>query len=344
MKAAYSKLKKSPLIKKKKVTTKKLKSKTTKALKVIALCLFSLAVLGSFTLYKYFNENYAWAFDESSFNNQSGVVPSFLLITKDSPVSISRIYFVIADKNANKLLIHNIDPQIKIDMPGRFGEETLSNIIRISELENKEYTEMLSLAVLKLFKFNVTNYLVVDSPYQNNVDRLLIEGMPSAFYNPVELTGIKTNIKTDFKLKELYDLSKFANSLPEDRKLIENITPTTKVEEDYSELNFDSALNNEKLSIAVVNSTGKEGFATLIADIVQNLGGRIVGITNTDKPYEASFIITDTASSESVKLISDIFKIKGIKAKSEVSNLNISEIDRSEVIIVLGFDTVSWLY
>jgi hypothetical protein len=347
MKPAYSKLKKSVVSKKKKIITRKVKTKLSKALKMALVVVFSIIVLGAFSLYKYFEENYAWAFEGSSFKKENSTY-SYVLISLDNKDSaspqISRIYFIIADKNANKLLIHNISPQLKVDMPGRFGEETLANIARLSSLDNKDYVENISLAILKIFKFHVNNYVVIDAKAEKYADSILVEGMPSAFYNPVDLRNIKSDFRTDYKLKELYELSKFADSLPEDRKVIEQVSGNEKISEDYSELNFDSVMNNEKITISVVNSTGREGFATLVADVIQNQGGRIVGITSTDKEYQNSFIITDDPNSAAVKLIADIFRITDIKTKEQVSNLNISEIDRSEVVIVLGFDTASWLY
>jgi len=332
----------------KKPTTRKSYKKLSKLFAVITIALLTALIFGGYVLFKYFEENYAWAIEESTFAAKLNSNTSFVYLTVDdiSAVKplISRIYFVIADKNANKLIIHNINPELKLDLPGRFGEESLSNIPLLSSLDNKDYVQTLSSAILKLFRYSVSSYVLVNKDFEINADKLIIGGDSYQFYNPATLAGINQNIRTGYSLKDLYILSQLADLLPDDRKTLEYVGSPSDIDVDYTDLNFESILNIEKPSIAVINATGIEGFATFAAEVLENHGARIVGITSVDKVYDTSLLIAADLKLNSVALISGIFDIKSVSSKEEAADLGLSEVDRADIVVVLGFDTAERLY
>ena len=78
--------------------------------------------------------------------------------------------------------------------------------------------------------------------------------------------------------------------------------------------------------------------------MVSNIGGRVVAVDNTDKFYDQSVIITDDINSKTAAFLSRVFNISTIITKEESHSFIETEIDRSDVSVIFGFDTSGDLY
>ena len=73
------------------------------------------------------------------------------------------------------------------------------------------------------------------------------------------------------------------------------------------------------------------------------MGGRVVALGNADRTYSTSIIVADDPDSETCKLLSRVFNIKNVVAKSE-NSIQEHEVDRSDIVVIMGFDTTEELY
>ena len=103
-------------------------------------------------------------------------------------------------------------------------------------------------------------------------------------------------------------------------------------------LRFDLVLSKEKKSIAVLNGTDQSGVASFGTRVIRNFGGRVVATGNTNESYEESILIVDDPTSESTRIISEIFGIKNIILYSDIRGFSESEINRSDMTIIFGLD------
>jgi hypothetical protein len=141
----------------------------------------------------------------------------------------------------------------------------------------------------------------------------------------------------------MFDIYRFSGSLPGDRVIEKEITPTylentASLDEELKDLTFDSLLSEEQKSIAVLNASDVPGVAAFGSRLVENYGGRVVAIGNATEAYDISTIVTDDTTSESTRIISNLFAIDNIVLKSESKDYPDAEISRSNVTVILGLD------
>jgi hypothetical protein len=153
----------------------------------------------------------------------------------------------------------------------------------------------------------------------------------------------KNFVKTNLSLREIFDIYLFTRSLPSDRVFDKEIgvtylENTATLDEELKDLTFDSLLSEEQKSVAILNGSDSPGVAAFGARLVENYGGRVVAIGNAAHAYEKSMIITDDTTSESTRIISNLFAIKEIVLKSEMREFSETEISRSDITIILGLD------
>ena len=110
------------------------------------------------------------------------------------------------------------------------------------------------------------------------------------------------------------------------------------LDEELLDLTFDSIISREKKSIAILNGTSISGVANYGSRLVNNIGGRVVAVGNTQNDYEKSVIISDDPTTESTQILQKIFKIENIISDFEAGKFNESEIDRSDITIIFGLD------
>ncbi len=161
------------------------------------------------------------------------------------------------------------------------------------------------------------------------------------------LTSQPTEFTTNSNLSELYSFVSFVKSLPESRIFKKELPKDLAVfDTEIQDMSLDSVVSKEKKSISILNGTNVSGLATYGSRVVLNLGGRAVSSTNASNVYEKSLIITDDVDSYTVKSLALFFNIKKVVSKGspDADAINESELSRSDITLILGFDTAALVY
>ncbi len=328
---------------------KKIRQTQIKQILVVAsLFLMSGVFLSGYLFYKKITQEYASAFSVSSRDILSNDLFTTVFIAVDDfeaePLLVKELSLYVFDRSTLKTVIYEIPVDVVIDVPGRFSEEPLSNVLALSMMGNGTLTEggqIMSQSVFKLLAFPVDRYILVESGAES-ATKSLFSGKLEVTSN-ADLIKLKEMISTDLSLRELFNIYKFTSSLPQDRILHTQIGETylsnpSILDEELMDLTFDLALSREKKSIAVLNGSDEPGVANFGTRVIRNFGGRVVATGNTDESYENSLLIVDDPTSESTRIISEIFGINNIILYSDIEGFSESEINRSDITIILGLD------
>lgn len=331
------------------------RAKLKKVLSVGALFIVSTVFLLGYSFYKELTSKYASAFSSSSYDILSQKIYTVAVVTVDDfssdPIKVKSISFYIFDKDTLKLVKYKIPLAVTIDVPGKFGEEPFANIFALGNLEDNDNfsksAELVSISIKKLFAFPVDRYLIVQGRGEEALISLL-NGDLQLDKNNLNLDELKESVKTNLSLRELFDIYNFSRSLPEDRVVEKEINRTyldnnSLLDEELKDLTFNTQLSKEQKSLAVLNGSGIPGVAAYGARMIENYGGRVVAVGNAERSYEKSVIITDDSMSESTRIVSNLFGIDNIVLKSNFHDFRESEIDRSDITVILGLDFVGSL-
>jgi len=306
---------------------KKIRQTQIKQILVVAsLFLMSGVFLSGYLFYKKITQEYASAFSVSSRDILSNDLFTTVFIAVDDfeaePLLVKELSLYVFDRSTLKTVIYEIPVDVVIDVPGRFSEEPLSNVLALSMMGNGTLTEggqIMSQSVFKLLAFPVDRYILVESGAES-ATKSLFSGKLEVTSN-ADLIKLKEMISTDLSLRELFNIYKFTSSLPQDRIL------HTQIGETY--LSNPSILDEELMDLT---------FDLALSRVIRNFGGRVVATGNTDESYENSLLIVDDPTSESTRIISEIFGINNIILYSDIEGFSESEINRSDITIILGLD------
>jgi len=331
----------------KRSSTKKKPSNLRNILIVMVLFISSLAFLSGYLLYKDVTHELASAFSFNSRDLLSKDIFTSAMITVDDfesePLLVRGVSLYVFDKSTLKLIIYEIPVETAIDVLGRFTQEPFSNVLAIGQMEGKDLyssSRLLADSVFRLLAFPVDRYILVNDKSEGFVSSLFTGKFS---LGESDLLMLKDELKTDHNVREFFSIYEFAKSLPADRILRKDVSPTylenpNLIDEEFMDLTFDSFLSKEMKNIAVLNGTGQTGVANFGARVVKNFGGRVVAVGNTKQAYEESVLITDDETSESTRLLAQIFGIEKVILYSDALDFSESEINRSDLTIILGID------
>lgn len=336
------------------------KKKTLKKIAVSSvLTLFSAGFLGLLFIYNYFHQSLASALSPSSFSITESKYPAILYVVvediEQKPHTMSSMQLKILDKENKKVLSYQIPLNIKIDVPGKYGEEEINKIFALGALENdseeiKGGINLLKSTVFNLFGFKVDKYVLIDRSLEDNFSSFWSNGDLFGILNKATISRLGTHMSTDISLKEFYNIKEFVNSLPSDRIFLNEFTSAmienpSLIDDDLRDLTYDSYLSQEKKSIAVLNGSSKPGLANFGSRVISNYGGRVVAANNAQNSYEKSILIADSGESQTVAFLSNVFGISQIITKEEAKDkINENEVERSDIIVIFGFDRQEVLY
>ncbi len=329
------------------------KSKIGKTVKKIAAVLGLFIISALFVLavgfYKNLTKNFASADSVNSYSVQTQDIYSVLYISvsdldqADSPDGILDVHsmsFVIVDKNNKKLVKYDIDPNITIDVPGKFGDEQVTKVLHLGSLNAKDPLEggvrLASRSVARIFGYPVDKYIITDENVKNTYDRLFNHGVVT-----LEL-GKPGGKKTDFTLEEFYSLVSFIRTLPSDRFIFKSfnydyLQNPDKINTEIRDVTFDSQISLEKKSISVLNGSGLSGVAGYTSRQIENMGGRVVTVGNADKSYDKSILVVDDKESETARKLAHSFDFKQVMTREEFG-LQENEVGRSDIVLIIGLD------
>ena len=326
------------------------KSGFKKAISVLGILSFSLAILfGVFTFNK-LNQQFASAQSSSSFDIQGESFYSVAYMIVDDfdeePVTLSKLYFLIIDKESLRLINYEIPVLAQIDVPGKYSIEPFSNILALGSLNDTDMllggANLVNLSILKLFGFPVDRFVLVDHSYEQYLDNL-VNGETAFSMLDIDLSKFKSSLKTNLTLKEFADLYKFSNSLPYDRIVKKTLTEsyienTSLIDDELLDVTFSGNISKENLSIAVLNGTTESGVANFGARVVRNMGGRVVAVGNAYNDHVKSLIIANDPSSNTVRLLAHALNIEDVLSIEDASDYIESEISRADMTIIVGLD------
>ncbi|MBN1162713.1 LytR C-terminal domain-containing protein [Patescibacteria group bacterium] len=340
--------------------TKKLKARYRKiayAMQLSAVFLISTIFLGGYLVYKYLNMNFAAAYSGNTFYADERLTPSVAYIVVDSfegdTPEISRLEYIIYDKNNKKVLKYVLPVKTIVDVPGDFGEATLSKIFLVASLNNDNPLDagiqIVSNVLFRTFGFGVDYYIVTNETLSTAFDEYLNEGKYGEFVSLNNILEMRQVMKTNISVKKFYELGNFIKGIPSDRVFSREITQgylnnMSIIDDEIKDTSFESIVSQERYSIAVLNGTEYEGLAVFGSRVVDNVGGRVVAVNNSDVLYENSYVISGDPSCYTAGYMADIFGISNIMSKEEAFDFSDNELDRADLVIILGLDTATRLY
>ncbi|HLD51242.1 hypothetical protein A3K34_01005 [candidate division WWE3 bacterium RIFOXYC1_FULL_40_10] len=344
--AARKKLKKRIVKLKRAVLGRAAKKRVVKYSTLLILVGLSCLFLALSSIYKYLNQNYAWAVEKSSYPTGTGTV-TMAYAVKDGE-RLNEIRYIIFDKSNQRVFIYDMSPDMVFDVPGGFGYEKIGTLPLLATLkgENSEekLTELLRNTLLGIFSYNVDHYIVVQNKVSVEFNRFFIEGNSLKALNPAFIHDVRSSVSTDLTLKDLYEFSTLINGLPEDRVYKIAVDGSGAILEEMSDLSMDSVLARERKSIAVLNGTPLSGIAGRTAKIVENMGGSVIAVGNTVRKFETSSLIVDDLDSASALFLKQVFGISVVESKDTTQLYDVSEVDRADMTLIIGVDIANKLY
>lgn len=324
---------------------------------IVGVFLISFLFLFSYTFFKYLNQKFASALSSSSYSIQDDQIPTISYIVakdfKSDPIVVKKVNFIIFDKIDKRVFMYDLPVNISYSLPGKFGSETLEKTFALGGLNSDERlvsgATAVNRSIFKLFGFKVDKFVLIDERQEEFFDNIWREG---GVFNLVSLKNVSNlgdSLKTDLDIREFYNIISFVHSLPQDRisemsNSPEDFFNTSEFDNSIREFTYESFLAKERKNISVLNGTESPGLAAFGTRVISNFGGRVVSTQNTSKTYDKSVIIADDINSQTVSFLSRVFKINSIISKEEALGFLESEIDRSDVVVIFGFDTLGDLY
>jgi hypothetical protein len=269
------------------------------------------------------------------------------------PILIKKVNFIIFNKDSKKVSVFELPVDVNYKIPGKYGSEVLAKVFALGGMNSDDRlisgAEAINRSIFKLFGFKVDKFVLTDVEHEEFFDDLWHEGGVLNLVSLKNVTSLGNSLKTDMDLREFYGLLSFVYSLPKERIMDEDFSPlifdnTSEFDDYIREYTYESSLAKEQENISLLNGTDYPGLASFGSRVVTNFGGRVIATQNSTNTYEESYIIAENPNSESVAFLSRVFKIKKIISKDESYSINESVIDRSDIVVIFGFDTAGDLY
>lgn len=344
--------------KKKKFINRGIKKAVYRTLIVLSLFISALLFLGGYLTYQRLTGSFASAMDSGNggYSTISDQFPTLVYVVvkdlKSDPQIILDIKYLVFDRSGKKILVYTIPVEYKFDLAGKYGEEEISKALALSALNSNNPIEDgingLKNSVLKIFGFKVDKFILANASSRNLFDDLLGNGSFLDYFKLKQFMEIQDEFKTDLTLEEFYNLFSFIKSIPNDRLInkilaLGDLTDSKIIDASFEDISLDSYVSQESKNVSVLNGTDISGIASLGARIVKNMGGRVVALGNADKTYSQSVIIADDPNSQTCRFISRVFNIRNIVSKT-TGSIQEHEVDRSDIVVIMGFDTTEKLY
>lgn len=319
--------------------------------------LVSFLFLFSYSFYKYLNQRFASALTSSSYSIlEDGMPTASYIVAEDlnaDPVIIKKVNFIIFNKESKKVSIFDLPVDVDYKIPGKFGSEVFAKVFALGGMNSDNRlnsgAEAINRSIFKLFGFKVDKFVLTDAEHEEFFDNLWREGGVLNLVSLKNVTSLGDSLRTDMDLREFYGLLSFVYSLPKERVVNEDFSPvdfddTSKFDDYIREYTYESSLAMEQKNISVLNGTDYHGLASFGSRVITNFGGRVIATQNTSNRYDESYVIAENTNSESVAFLSRVFKIEKVISKEESYSFTESVIDRSDIVVIFGFDTAGDLY
>jgi hypothetical protein len=269
------------------------------------------------------------------------------------PVIIKKVNFIIFNKENKKVSVFELPVDRDYRIPGKFGSEVFAKAFALGGMNSDDRLNSgagaINRSIFKLFGFKVDKFVLTDAEHEEFFDDLWHEGGVLNLVSLKNVTSLGNSLKTDMDLREFYGLLSFIYSLPKERVVDEDFSPlsfddTSEFDEYIREHTYESVLAKEQKNISVLNGTNYPGLASFGSRVITNFGGRVIATQNSSNTYDESYIIAENKNSDTAAFLSRVFKIDKIISKDESYSFTESVIDRSDIVVIFGFDTAGDLY
>ncbi len=315
-----------------------------KKVKSALLVCFSLGLLGVFFLVKSVIAPTVSAFSSGSNDLKDKNIYSVLLVEKDAADLIKSMKLLVIQKKDNKLYSISLSPKIKIDLPGRFGEEEVQKILKLAQTVDTGVAgpDLLVATTKKLLRLNVDRYLIIQTEAYGQIHR--------AIYNkelkillPWEFKKVFGDSGTNLSGEEVLDLLIFTRGL-DDRNLEDiDLDQVADFGLKVRDITLSGTVSQESLGIVILNGTNKPNVAKDVAQVFQNMGSRISLIDNAENEYEKSYLVTDNPLSATARYIKSYYPGMSVISKDSATSLGEDLLDRGDICVIVGFDIPSLL-
>ncbi len=294
-------------------------------------------------MYKNLSLSAASALSINSFDLINSNSYTVLLMDLDNTFKINNISLVLVDKKGKKVKIYKFPGDLVVSVHGRFGNEEVSKLLMLGDLEKKKGIELTKQTIQDFLGINVDRYIYMGQDVKQPVYDLFTKGDGSGLISIESLKTISQSLKTDMRVNELYVVYKYVSGLPSDRFFSydlsqRDIADSTSVDEDIQDMTLNSDFAAEKKSVAVLNGSDVPGMASIASHFVNNMGGRVVASGNASKQYQESILVVDDKKSLTAQSIKRYFDISKVISKSDAKDMYEGEIDRADISLIIGFD------
>ena len=322
-----------------------------------AIFLTAFIFLAGYSIYKYLNQAFASASSPSSYSISDNKIISLSFIEVESitadPVILKGLKYIVFDKNDEKISIFDLPLNLKVDMTGKFGEEEISKVFALGALNSTNITEdgikTVNNTVMRIFGYSIDRYILVNEGSAETLLNSFSGRGLSEILNLQVASDLKKYTVSNLSITEYYSLVKFSGGLVKDRISTYSVTQqdiddSGNLDSQITDMNFDGDVAGEELSVSLLNGTDYSGVALFGARLVTNSGGRVVAASNASSRYDVSYIITDVRDSATLSYLSRVLGINNIISKEDAQKFNENEVDRSDITVIVGFDTADSLY
>lgn len=224
--------------------------------------------------------------------------------------------FSYQGKESNLILLTSAN---KIPVPRGFGEYELGKVYPLGELENKG-GRLLVETLQHSLNLPVMGYFYSPDLTFDNFTKV-------NDFNQLVLKAMSRKVKTDLKTRALVVI------YFQTKKLSNNFFQKKPFDPEKADQLFkDEQIRQEAISIEILNATPNQGLAQKAATLWENLGGRVVRVSDYPQNLVKSKLIVrgKTKDSYSYKILRTFFK-----AEEEP---NFDETNRAEISLILGED------
>lgn len=209
-----------------------------------------------------------------------------------------------------------------VEVTRGFGKYELGKIRRLGEGEGNKGSALLRETVQENYSLPILGYFDGDNLIQE--EKILLKPQ----YLFLLYRTWKGKIRTDLKREDLVVLWFKAFFTSKDRYQFINYN-----EDDFTPLFKDQKVRDESLAIEILNSTGQDGLAKKASLILENIGGRVIRLSDFESKYENCQILLNNRrykNSYTLNLLKKTFNCwVGTRGKEE---------ERSDITIILGED------
>lgn len=263
-------------------------------------------------------------------------------------IKLSTINVLSYNPHTQEIIILNIPDEVYLNLALGFGTYPARSIYKLGEGEKVPIgPRLLKETMSQTFGVPIDNYILIKQDSSSDLEKLIID----IRQNPLTSMGLISRSNTDLTPLEYINFVVKVRSVRADRIRVvdlknSSITQSQLLSDGSRALSFDpvrldrliqdeftdARLNDESLSVAILNGTNHPRLAENAARLITNMGGRVVSVSNSQNKYIKSYVLGESSYTNS--RLGQIFTICSqcdINNPEKVSS-------RAQITLILGED------